>query len=442
MAIARLAQRLYTRSAYSFKNYRSYSTNVYGEKPSKLRAFPFQLTPTQAEKRLARWASLICDDKVSTSAFPDISELLGFEYKRPDRMVPVYFPVWVFNAELEVKATQKDTQRDLSLQFVNSYLPGSHLTKLAAAPLWFKDPDYQFMDELQPFTDDLLRQHDLDVQCIPFTVSPFSLLQLAKTLPSSAFDLHEDVQFSPSTLKSTVFSAYPVLLPLYLAQYTTKESEGKPSSSVTMIVQAYSSMKGCIMAEPFFDVLTDTHRLTFEKAAEVSGWDLSNKEIINFDDVDDQLNVLSPALQTPLMTEVFTKMLNRLQHALHNSNNISQLASMDQFSLADLEKDPRIRELSFEEQTAIDKYFLLSNEIGLLKNLVETITNPHFHQHGEVKIINMGGAPVGQEGGDLEAMKSAFSVKLQDLEQAKEEATPQWLVEYRLSQQNESNTSS
>ncbi|KAF9048656.1 hypothetical protein BJ165DRAFT_1609689 [Panaeolus papilionaceus] len=442
MVVGRLIQRLSTRTGRSYNTHRPYSTAVYGGHFSKLRAFPFQVTPTQAEKRLSRWASLICDDKVATSAFPDVSEFFGLEYKRPDRMVPVYFPAWVFNTELEGKAAQKDVERDISVQFVNSYLPGSHLTKLAAAPLWFKDPEYRFMDDLQPFTDDLLRQHDLDVQCIPYTISPFSLLQLPKKLSSSTFNLHEDFQVSPSSLKSIMFSAYPVLLPVYLAQFTTREREGIPSSSVTMVVQAYGPMQGCVMAEPFFDVLTDAHRITFEKAAEVSGWDLANKEMINFDDVDDQLHVLSAAFQTPQMTEIFTEVLNRLQTALHTSNNMTQLASMSNCDLAELEKDPRIRELSFDEQAAIDRYFLLSNEIQLLKNLIETITNPSLRAHGEVKIINLGGAPVGHDGGDLEGMKSAFSLKLEELGKAKEEATPEWLVEYRLSQKIESNPDS
>ena len=161
--------------------------------------------------------------------------------------------------------------------YVVSYLPGSHIPTLSAAPLFTEGLDLEEplpsiiqhpqledhiqkelpQNELHSFDPSLLMQHGEEVQCIPFTVSPFSLLDVARSLPWSDAVINKYLKFAPSSLKvnlvssfdiiqasdsshSSQFSAYPVLLPLYIAMYEMKRSDVTDGSTLTVWTQAHS----------------------------------------------------------------------------------------------------------------------------------------------------------------------------------------------------------
>ena len=72
---------------------------------------------------------------------------------------------------------------------------------LSAAPLW--SPDQEAYEPV-PFTEALLHQHGEEVQCIPYTVSPFSLLDIPKSSEDSTWTIAQYLQVRPSTIKPTL----------------------------------------------------------------------------------------------------------------------------------------------------------------------------------------------------------------------------------------------
>lgn len=64
--------------------------------------------------------------------------------------------------------------------------------------------------ELVPFTSELERQHDADVQCLPYSISPFSVLEIAKNWPHGDVEVDDGVLFSPTSIKPTLVYAHPV----------------------------------------------------------------------------------------------------------------------------------------------------------------------------------------------------------------------------------------
>lgn len=111
-----------------------------------------------------------------------------------------------------------------------SYLPGSHTPTLSAAPLFTDGLDRQEalpsiiqhsqledsvqkelpQNELHSFDPSLLMQHGEEVQCIPFTISPFSLLDVARNLPWTEAAINRDLKFAPSSLKVNLVGSFVI----------------------------------------------------------------------------------------------------------------------------------------------------------------------------------------------------------------------------------------
>lgn len=103
----------------------------------------------------------------------------------------------------------------------------------------------------QPFSPALTRQHDLDISCLPYDISPLDLIGRARDMSFGPTEIDENFRFDPRSIKfnlvcftyeSTFLSnrlqvaAYPVLLPVYLLQYAPVGLQ----SRVTVIVEAHS----------------------------------------------------------------------------------------------------------------------------------------------------------------------------------------------------------
>jgi len=94
---------------------------------------------------------------------------------------------------------------------------------LSAAPLWGPelDGDLQLFigkirtgDDPLPFEEVMLKQHGQEIQCIPFTTSPFAALDIARNLSWSNAVINENFKFSPSSLKVEMVSLLRSLLVL------------------------------------------------------------------------------------------------------------------------------------------------------------------------------------------------------------------------------------
>jgi len=98
-----------------------------------------------------------------------------------------------------------------------------------------------------PFTRELKRQHNMDIICLPFTVTPLALPSFGQSLSPSQTLIEDDVYLDPASLDFDVLAAYPVLVPFYLAEY---EYTVGPSQTRSFLcaVQAHSQ-KGLVYVE-------------------------------------------------------------------------------------------------------------------------------------------------------------------------------------------------
>ncbi|KAF7327711.1 hypothetical protein MKEN_00350600 [Mycena kentingensis (nom. inval.)] len=188
---------------------------------SKVRAFPFKFSMEDAIQKVAMTNALSGSHVDVKAAF---LEFLNQKSEiRPERIVPIYYPAWLIDAEVEVKGTLKSlrdkdpeaAEGTLSATFVNSYLPGHTMDKLSMTCLL---TDFPSVESAVPFSSDLEEQFDTRITCLPFQTNPLPLLENATRLPPDLLDL-DAASFLPSTIRANLMCAYPILLPLYLAQY-------------------------------------------------------------------------------------------------------------------------------------------------------------------------------------------------------------------------------
>lgn len=136
--------------------------------------------------------------------------------------------------------------------YVTKSVPGCYQKTLSSVCL---RSHHLSQHETVPFTSDLETQHGTKITCLPFTINPFSLIDLAPNMSYDQSILDGSLRIHPRSIKvnlvrnfavscyyshETVFSqmaAYPVLIPLYLAKYTYTVFDA--SYSVTAIVEAY-----------------------------------------------------------------------------------------------------------------------------------------------------------------------------------------------------------
>ncbi|KAF8149983.1 hypothetical protein B0H34DRAFT_731983 [Crassisporium funariophilum] len=399
---------------------RGLSTPVPPYNFKKLRAFPFRLSPEEAQAQLAPWASITCDYRPSvvfSSCVNRILPALGLNILRPIKFAPVYFPAWIINAEVEASATYKESQQNVTIQFENTYIPGSHIASLSVASLW-----QGAMEDIQtvPFTDSLLTQYGEEVQCIPFTTSPLALDAVAASSSYRAATVNQELKFSPGSVKATMFSAYPLLIPLYLAQYEIRSMEG-PAKTMTFFVEAHKET-GLIMSNSFRH-LPEANRQGFEAVFRFMGRDIDWQEMQHYFPIESRVTVsgisLSPVKDTGKAVQTW------LDGALSSQDNIEKLASL---STIDSDDDSRIREMNAEEKNAIDAYAELTSEIMMVKRIIEAMSTAETAAN--VIVIGAGNIPKFEAAGHaLETLKE----KLQELEAKRIELKPSWWLEWELS---------
>ncbi|PPQ68669.1 hypothetical protein CVT25_012323 [Psilocybe cyanescens] len=413
----RLQKKETQRSILFLERSRSYFSKIFA-------AYPFEVSPEEALRQIGGWAGTFSSTTPSGLISSVLATTIPFlEYQRPIKMSAVYFPAWILNAELEAKLTHGSLEHDASATIRNTYIPavGFDAPLLSAAPLWRADGD-NFREDLVSFTEDLLEQHGEEVQCIPFSVSPFTLLDIPASLDSKAsWDITRDLSVSPSSIKTTMFSAQPVLIPLYVGLYKVNET----GQAMTFFTSGHSNQS---------NVMTQNIRgqnraveETFKGLSQLSlfKWVDLDSEVFKFVDYEPARRVhiggvsITPAVDT-------AKAISKwLEDQLDSSQNISKLASLGNFVSDD---DPRVREMSEEEDMVLKKYLDLSSEISMVKRIIETMKSAN----AKAMVLTYGGGKMPQfQAADGAA--ATLQSKLEDLERQRQEAKPQWWVEWELS---------
>ncbi|KAF7312301.1 hypothetical protein MIND_00243100 [Mycena indigotica] len=196
--------------------------------PSKVRAFPFKLSPQDALEQMSNYMV-----SASYNLQAALDEVLRQKPQPPEKMVAIYFPAWLIDAEVEALVTVSGEasrfEGVVTTTFTNSYLPGHTMNKLSTTSL-LSDLS---LEEAVPFSSDLLEQHGTNITCLPFQTTPFPMVEDAKRLPAEAATIG-NFHIDPSSIQVNLMAAYPILLPLYLAQFTFFDI------SKTVVVEAHS----------------------------------------------------------------------------------------------------------------------------------------------------------------------------------------------------------
>lgn len=79
-----------------------------------------------------------------------------------------------------------------------------------------------------PFSEDMTRQHDTDILCIPYSVTPFSIPSALQTLLEQKAILSDDIKFNPSTVQSKVVCVHARLL--FAPPFTVHEDGSVPGA--------------------------------------------------------------------------------------------------------------------------------------------------------------------------------------------------------------------
>lgn len=120
---------------------------------------------------------------------------------------PSYIPGIFFSSYTQINSNLSDDS-----------ILGSDMAVLSAAPL--RCPLLARTDTV-PFTSSLMEQHGEPVHCIPFSTSPFSVLDITRSYSSSlSMMINEDLSINLSSVKTNlVKESYSLMLVSFIYYY-------------------------------------------------------------------------------------------------------------------------------------------------------------------------------------------------------------------------------
>ncbi|KAH7927934.1 hypothetical protein BV22DRAFT_1193229 [Leucogyrophana mollusca] len=396
---------------------------------SKVRAFPFAFSKDDAITHVAPAASSLTVFKgfissVCAKYFP----ASGFKPIQPDRIQAIYYPAWIVDAEVEAKVwlspqdSESSQQHNFTVDFTNSYVPGKLqqgcpfdlLGRLA-----FRDENMS-PEQAVPFSQSLTKQHGSDILCLPYTTSPFSLLDKARNLSFKQATIHDGVRFDPSSVKPNLFAAYPVLMPLYIAQYETVA----PFRN-TFVIQAHSK-PGRFFMQTISD---DPEKNIMAKLEEHIGYDYlflgGNPS-----------SFVNPRVLSPLYDEVASSTLESWLNDQITARGATEMLSSGK--AIDME-DPRVRQWIGDELRWVRRWIESGEDLLRIKDTVKKISSVGVDLTETSRRAGPGESPdvqkvVSLAAAGLEEFSKAQRSRQEAAEKARATFTPVWWREWEDSQ--------
>ncbi|KAM5535917.1 hypothetical protein V8D89_010357 [Ganoderma adspersum] len=229
-----------------------------GHRPysSKVRAFPFVVSPEWASKELSWNTAMFTGDKLFGTWIRRQFPGLNVRALRPSRLQAVYLPTWIIDAEVAANMWFKkqpddpDTKNETAhIQFTHSTMPGYVYPPLSVKNLM--PPSMLGVDPV-PWSEELRKNSGEDVLCLPFSLTPFSLIEAVRSMSLADANISKVLRFEPSSVESSMMAAYPVLLPIYLAQFdvnTVVNGEVIKVTATAFMEASYASENPRIMVE-------------------------------------------------------------------------------------------------------------------------------------------------------------------------------------------------
>ncbi|RDX57285.1 hypothetical protein OH76DRAFT_1467772 [Lentinus brumalis] len=403
---------------------------------SKVRAFPFVLSKEQAIQQLSVQTAIYTGYKLFGTYLRQFFPNLNVEALRPTRLQPAYVPAWYIDAQVQatlwLKSSPEDAQfrkNDAEVQFAHTYMPGFVYPPLSEQCF---QTTQLLRTEPAPWSEDMRQHHGDEVLCLPFTMSPFRLTEACRGL-SMADAMLDLLRFEPSSLRETMMAAYPVLFPVYLAQFTvnTPVKGRKQELVITSFIEATSNQPRVYVE--LVPVVEDLYKLLGladgtdggRPGLVVVGQDVENPP--RFGNVRSIL-----ASQATLQHRQYIE--HWINLALSHGDPLRQY--YDRYfakgkGTVDWE-DVRIRPFTFEERTANVRWLESAENLYVLEKMLEGY---------EAKRENHTASPdedaTGDPNQDSEATQTpiqSIQDQIQTLKRTREESKPEWLAQYEIQQ--------
>ncbi|GAC98738.1 hypothetical protein PHSY_006332 [Pseudozyma hubeiensis SY62] len=251
---------------------------------------------------MSRW-SMIKHQFLSLIGIKSLSEPDGNIVKL-ERMTALYLPTWVVDASFEIKCRGNDGRAEANFITTSSRFPGHSWKPMDSIPMipppphdmmptMGKDPEYAAhtpkdawdnlaMADYESYESHQKRKAESKVQIkggipdpLPFTISPLCLPDMIRRqlelkdvtftpdlaagieLPGGGVHglgltialVNEEgeqitappVRFEPETLKLDMMAAYPILMPLHMAEFSYADQETGDRHFITMVLGAWDT---------------------------------------------------------------------------------------------------------------------------------------------------------------------------------------------------------
>jgi len=247
-----------------------------------------------------------------------------------------------------------------------------------------------------PFSEDLTVQHGTQILCLPFNISPLALPNKLQSLPKRV-TVSDNLRFDPA-IGFNFLAAYPILMPLYLAQYETADIK------TTVVKEAFSSS-----GRTYFELFEHLPLLSrFANHVHGDYWQVGG--------------AATPFSNVSMPSRRHAGELQQwLDRIISQPGGPENLVSHTPFDFT----DQRVRELT-EDETEKNRDFLdVSNKMAQMKFMLKNFTDEDSDASKTPTLtikIGLGGISKVEEDQFLSSIKSEIKI----LQNKRDALMPQW----------------
>lgn len=134
---------------------------------------------------------------------------------------PVYIPTWVVDSVLSFTSQIGESEHATSMHLRDVIVPGLHHHPISQWVKGFPDD----IDLAKPFSGDYLEplNDKHEIIALPYTTTPLTIPQAISELPLGNVEISSGWSIDPRSIKVKMLAAYPLLHPVFLAEFTMEE---------------------------------------------------------------------------------------------------------------------------------------------------------------------------------------------------------------------------
>jgi len=251
-------------------------------------------------------------------------------------------------------------------------------------------------------------QHGAEISCLPYTIHPFAALDIAQAVSDRDITISGVPRLSPSSIEPQLFAAYPVLIPLYLAQYEVLVP-GKPQN-ITFFLEAFEP-HGRIRVEQLDFVIEEMRKFLPQRVMNT----LKETDVLCVRGSPSRFFRVS-GFHVPDGRGAAEAIAYWLDDAVSNLGARTALVKRSTPFPSD---DPRIRPLLFEERKINQRWMTIGSEIESTRRILSSMKSSQG-------AINTGA----DSQGIFDSTISSLESKIAAYEEQRTRSSPAWWKEW------------